>query len=190
MPTSRRFRMPANGNGVFWYSFAVGNVHIAMVSSEHDPSPGSPMGDWLAQNLAAVDRSVTPWLLLGIHRPLVETEAYASDFAVAAGLRAILEPLLLAQKVDAVLSGHYHSFQRSCTCRNLTCVDSGGILHYTTGAAGASLDDITVYPSNYIEKTILGRYGYSIVTTNATSMTLQFYANDVDVPVDEVTLTK
>ena len=73
VPTSRRFRTPATGNGVFWYSFAVGNVHIAMLSSEHDPSPGAPMGNWLAQDLAAVDRAVTPWLLVGIHRPLVET---------------------------------------------------------------------------------------------------------------------
>ena len=46
MPTARRFRTPANGNGVFWYSFAVGNVHVAMISSEHDPNPGAPMGDW------------------------------------------------------------------------------------------------------------------------------------------------
>jgi acid phosphatase type 7 len=51
MPTSRRFRVPETGNGVFWYSFEVGNVHVAMISSEHDPSPGSPLGDWLAADL-------------------------------------------------------------------------------------------------------------------------------------------
>ena len=39
-----------------------------MISSEHDPSPGEPLGDWLAADLAAVDRTVTPWLLVGIHR--------------------------------------------------------------------------------------------------------------------------
>ncbi len=108
MPTSRRFRTPATGNGVFWYSFAVGSVHVAMLSSEHDPSPGAPMGDWLAEDLAAVDRAVTPWLVVGIHRPLYETENYPGDFAVAAGLRKIMEPLLLAQKVDVVVAGHYH----------------------------------------------------------------------------------
>jgi len=35
-----------------------------MISSEHDPSPGSPMGDWLVEDLAAVDRFVaqfSPW---------------------------------------------------------------------------------------------------------------------------------
>lgn len=137
-----------------------------MISSEHDPSPGAPLGDWLAADLAAVDRSVTPWLLVGIHRPIVETEMYPSDYAVgaptalylslplsigtlspvpsspttAAGLRAILEPLLLRYSVDAVLAGHYHSFQRSCAMAALQCVPEGGIVHYTTGAAGAGLD--------------------------------------------------
>ena len=103
--------MPESGNSVFWYSFEAGNVHIAMISSEHDCNPGTPLGDWLAADLAAVDRKITPWLLIGIHRPLVETELYAGDFAVAAGLRAILEPLLLRYNIDVVLSGHYHSFQ-------------------------------------------------------------------------------
>ena len=72
----RRFRMPANGNGVFWYSFSVGNVHVAMISSEHDPTPSAPMGAWLVKDLAAVNRSETPWVFVNIHRPLVETEKY------------------------------------------------------------------------------------------------------------------
>jgi len=188
---ARRFRMPATGNGVFWYSFAAGNVHVAMLSSEHDPSPGAPMGDWLAQDLAAVDRAATPWLVVGIHRPLVETEAYAGDFAVAAGLRAILEPLLLRFRVNVVVAGHYHSFQRSCAMANLTCVEEGGVVHYTTGAAGASLDEVALYPSSYIEKTILGKWGYSVVDApNATAMRLTFFDNADDAVGDDVWITQ
>lgn len=193
MPTSRRFRVPETGNGVFWYSFEVGNVHVAMISSEHDPSPGSPLGDWLAADLLAVDRALTPWLLLGIHRPLVETEQYASDYAVAAGLRAILEPLLLRARVDVVLAGHYHSFQRSCAMANLQCVAKGGIVHYTTGAAGAGLDggDACCYNSSYIDRTILQTYGYSIVSApNASAMSLTFFANVNDSAIDQVWLYK
>lgn len=103
VPTAARFRSPENGNGVFWYSFEVGNVHIAMLSSEHDPSLGAPMGDWLRADLASVDRTVTPWLLVAIHRPLYETEQYPSDFAVAQGFRGLLEPALLEAGVDVVV---------------------------------------------------------------------------------------
>lgn len=193
VPTSRRFRMPANGNGVFWYSFSVGPVHVIMISSEHDPSPGSPMGNFLAQDLAAVDKSVTPWVLVGIHRPLVETENYPGDFAMAAGLRTILEPLFLQAGVDVVLSGHYHSMMRSCRMANLSCVpDSSvpGMIHYTTGAAGAGLDDVGLIPSSYIEKSIEGKWGYSVMTANATHLTLEFHENTDDAILDTVTLSK
>ena len=128
----------SGGNGVFWYGFSVGNVHVAMVSSEHDPSPDAPMGAWLVKDLAAVDRAQTPWVIVGIHRPLVETEAYPGDFAVAAGLRRILEPLLLRERVDVVVAGHYHSFQRSCACVNLTCVASGASLRDSDGTSISS----------------------------------------------------
>jgi len=62
----------------------------------------------------------------------VETEAYPGDFAVAAGLRGILEPLLLEFGVDVVLAGHYHSFQRTCRMAALKCVspeEGPGIVH-------------------------------------------------------------
>ena len=191
VPTARRFRTPGNGNGVFWYSFSVGNVHIAMISSEHDPSPGSPLGDWLIQDLASVDRSVTPWVLVGIHRPLYETEQYADDYLVAQHLRQIMEPYLLRYGVDVVLAGHYHSFQRTCAVANLTCVKTGGIVHYTTGAAGASLDAVTLYPSDYIENTILGVYGYSVVSApNASALRLSFFANEDDSIRDDVWIYK
>jgi hypothetical protein len=192
VPVARRFRAPQTGNGVFWYSFSAGPVHVAMLSSEHDPSPGAPMGDWLAGDLAAVDRAATPWVLVGIHRPLYETEQYAGDFAVAAGLRKIMEPLLLSAGVDVVVAGHYHSFQRTCRVANLTCVAEGqpGVVHYTTGAAGAGLDEVNLYPSAYVEKTILGVFGYSVLEANGTTLALRFYKNADDSLLDEVVLSK
>lgn len=196
VPTARRFRAPDTGNGVFWYSFDAGLVHVAMVSSEHDPAPGAPMGDWLRADLAGVDRAATPWVLVGIHRPLYETEDYPGDAAVAAGFRGLLEPALLASRVDVVVAGHYHSFQRSCALANLTCVDPAaggqhGVVHYTSGAAGASLDATTVTPSHYIEKTILGSFGYSVVAVpNATAMRLTLFLNDGNDVGDDVWLVK
>ena len=164
-----------------------------MVSSEHDPAVGAPMGDWLIADLASVDRSVTPWLILGIHRPLYETEQYAGDFAVAAGLRGLMEPYLLKYGVDVVVAGHYHSFQRSCRVANLTCVGPSepGVVHYTTGAAGAWLDATELYPSNYIDATILGQYGYSMAhAPNATALRLTFFLNVNNTIGDDVWITR
>jgi len=184
--------MPASpgSNGVFWYSFTSGNVHVAMISSEHDPSPGAPMGAWLAADLAAVDRAAVPWLFVGIHRPLVETEQYPSDYAVANGLRGILEPLLLEQRVDAVLAGHYHSFMRTAPIAGLKRTP-GAPVHYTTGAAGASLDNAPLYPSDYIEKYDGDHFGYSIIdAVNATHCRLSWYWNQDDSLQDDAWLVK
>lgn len=193
VPTSRRFRTPATGNGVFWYSFNAGPAHIAVLSSEHDPSPSAPMGAWLLADLAAVDRSVTPWLLVFIHRPLYETEQYEGDYLMAAGLRGLMEEYLLRFGVNAVIAGHYHAYMRTCPLVNGTCVTQAqgdgprGIVHYTTGAAGMSLDDPAgLYPSTYVDKYIQGRYGYSVVTiANATALHLEFHDNEDDSVTDD-----
>lgn len=61
---------------------------------------------------------------------------------------------------------------------------------YTTGAAGAGLDGTSLYPSDYIEKTILGKWGYSVLHANASTLTLEFHENADDEVLDFVALTK
>ena len=192
VPTARRFAMPAStkSNGVFWYSFSSGVVHVAMISSEHDPSASAPMGAWLAADLAAVNRTQTPWVVLGIHRPMYETEEYAGDFAVANGLRGILEPLLLQFSVDVVIAGHYHSFYRTCQVADGVCTP-GAPVHYTTGAAGQTLDNAPLYAGyKYVEKYDGDNFGYSVVTVNETAMRLQWFHNADNSLQDDVTITK
>ena len=46
------------GGNKMWYSFDWGNVHVAMMDSEHDWQVGSNQHSWLEADLAAVDRLV------------------------------------------------------------------------------------------------------------------------------------
>ena len=50
-----------------WYSFDVGNAHIAMLSDYHD---FKSQVKWLDRDLAAVDRSQTPWVIVNVHAPV------------------------------------------------------------------------------------------------------------------------
>jgi hypothetical protein len=45
---------------------------------------GSPQWEWLLSDLRAVNRSVTPWVLFGGHRPLYVDSDYAGDVEVTA----------------------------------------------------------------------------------------------------------
>lgn len=48
-----------------WYSFNTGNVHFLILDSERPTQHGSPQHSFAAADLAAVNRSVTPWIVVG-----------------------------------------------------------------------------------------------------------------------------
>lgn len=71
------------------------------------------------------------------------------------------------------------------------CVADGGILHYTNGAAGHSLETAGDYDSKVRVKSIVGDYAYTIVDApNATALGLTLYLNKDDSVADEVWLYK
>jgi Purple acid Phosphatase, N-terminal domain/Calcineurin-like phosphoesterase len=113
VPISKRFSMPASGNGVFWYSYDCGLVHTVVLSSEHDLSSGAPQREWLEKDLRNTDRAVTPWLIVEAHRPFYEGEKIWSENSVGISMRLEMEDLLYDYDVDVVIAGHYHAYHRT-----------------------------------------------------------------------------
>lgn len=178
---------------MFWYSFEVGNVHVAVISSEHDPSPGSEMGDWLEDDLLGVDRAATPWVVLATHRPYIFTQKSTAEQKMAVGLTQIVEPLLAKAKVDLVFAGHIHSFQRTCAMFNYSCTKPGehGTVHYMNGAAGHPFSTSAPFPSTYMENTILSVHGYTVFTApNATHLHMEFFGNTNNTVLDDTWLVQ
>jgi hypothetical protein len=96
--------------GDFFWSVNWGNVHIVMLSSESDYSATSPQIKWLQSDLAAVDRTVTPWVIALWHRPW-----YCSNHAhqgEGEQMRLTIEPVLNQHSVDIVFNGHVHAYER------------------------------------------------------------------------------
>ena len=52
------------------YSFDVGNMHVVMMLTELPCGAGSAQYEWLQADLATVNRSLTPWLVVTGHRPM------------------------------------------------------------------------------------------------------------------------
>ena len=50
------------------YSVNVGNVHVIVFSTEHDFLTGSDQYNWMAADLEAVNRTLTPWVIVTGHR--------------------------------------------------------------------------------------------------------------------------
>lgn len=146
VPPHYRFHMPDSGNSVWWYSFDYGTVHFVMMSTEHNFTAGSRQYQWLESDLASVDKSVTPWIILAGHRPMYCSIDFPSDYQVSLYMQKALEELFHKFRVDLGLYGHYHSYERSCRVYKHKCTNDG-MVHIVVGTAGASMDG---YPSRSV----------------------------------------
>jgi len=144
-----------------WYSWAAGLMTIVVWSSAHDFTIGSEQWLWLNTTLAAVDREITPWLLVTTHRPMyLSAEADDSTRPFWQNSRMFvqhLESLYVKYNVTFTMSGHHHSTQRSCSTINYTCAqhsitavdgfseyqDPELPIHWLIGNTGANPDNIT-----------------------------------------------
>ena len=74
---AKRFHMPnptspaPPGLDQTWWSVDFGPVHFTVISTEHQFNVTSPQYDWIQQDLAKVDRTRTPFLLLAGHRSVL-----------------------------------------------------------------------------------------------------------------------
>eukprot|EP00736_Rhodelphis_marinus_P011284 Rmarinus@m.27937 len=194
VPVFHRFASPTNGHGVYWYSFDYAGVHVIQMSTEHDFLPGSVQYQWMEEDLASVDREVTPFIVFTGHRPMYNCEMYASDFKVANHIREAFENLLVEHGVDVALWGHYHSYQRTCRVNDNKCSmddDPDGVVHITIGAAGAHLDGVDLYPVEWEKYT---EYTFGIVRVIADpiqgDLLVEFVRNDDGEVRDFVRLAK
>jgi len=175
-------------NGVFWYSFEEGGVHVVMLSSEHDWTVGSRQYAWLAADLGSVDKRATPYIVLATHRMLYTTQGHEeADYNVSLHFRAQLEPLLRRYKVDLVLVGHQHSYERVCAAFAGTCVPPGerGTTHMVVGSAGATLEKGPFDPrlGNFSLKHA-NAFGYVRLHANASRMRIEFVRTNAHRPGD------
>ena len=190
----RRWTSPNNGNGIFWYSFDYGAVHVVQMSTEHDWTRGSAQYNWLKADLAAVNRSVTPWIVLTGHRMMYTTQMpKGGDYIVSQHMQAELGDLLYAARVNLMLTGHQHSYERTCPVYNGKCVENGqATVQIVVGSAGAALEDggfsSSLGPWSIVHEDA-NAYGYCRITATMDSMDVEFVQNVDGTVFDSVSLT-
>lgn len=126
------FSLPQNAEGgggpsgsEMYYSFDYGNVHFVGLDSDgiednqyrlYDTL--GPQVKWLKKDLAA---NRQPWTIVFFHHPPYTRNSHDSDSEEELKLiRQNLTPILERYKVDVVLSGHSHLYERSRPMRGHT----------------------------------------------------------------------
>lgn len=220
---TQRFRnMPSNSGTLtfpefgtvpnnWWYSWDDGLVHFVAISTEvyfdyHDMVPEQYR--WLEKDLAAVNRSKTPWVVVHGHRPLYcscdeDCDAPATTNRMGLQLpdgtfKYGLEQLFYQHGVDFYIAGHEHDYERmydvapgydaatpwlsGATTRST--VDPPATTYIVTGSAG-NIEDHESFsrpaPSRSAKR--LNTYGWSKMTVyNASHILWQQIQTDTAAP--------
>ena len=118
------------GTKQLYYSYNVGDWHIAALNSEADTAAGSVQLQWLQSDLAAHPNSC---VLAYWHKPLF------SSGTLHGGTSAV-KPFwdaLYAAKADLVLVGHEHNYERFAKQSPTGVADPNGIREFVIGTGGA-----------------------------------------------------
>ncbi len=113
------FSLPKNGESgglasgtEKYYSFDRANVHfICLDSMSSGRTTNSAMAQWLANDLAT---TVQEWIIVFFHHPPYTKGSHNSDAETELiEIRQNILPILEANGVDLVMSGHSHCYERS-----------------------------------------------------------------------------
>ncbi|MCU1440494.1 MAG: hypothetical protein JWP85_1491 [Rhodoglobus sp.] len=156
---------------------------------------GTPRYNWTAAAIDGARSSNIPWVVVGMHKPCLSMGAYNCDPGSA------LINLLVSKKVDLVLHGHEHLYQRthqlsqSGACSTIvpgtftaaciadsdgTMVKGAGTVFATVGTGGVPFRDINTsdteagYFAKYSALNANPTWGSLDVTVTATELSASF----------------
>lgn len=111
----RAYDLPRQGDHN-WYSFDYGDVHfVALDTNEMTGEQAT----WLERDLAATERE---WRIVYGHHPPFSSGQHGST----ASFRELFGPILERHRVDLVLSGHDHDYERVSPQNGVHYVVTGG----------------------------------------------------------------
>lgn len=131
--------VPGNGGSAFpgtYFSFDYGPVHFIVLNTQWEefdslrPGLFAEQRAWLRRDAAA---SQKPWKIVLMHKDIIEADLPPQNELSDTGRR--LMPLFDELPIDAVLTGHNHTYRRRAPLKNFHR-DPRGILYVCTGVAG------------------------------------------------------
>lgn len=194
-PTNARFPMPVPSHNQFsgWYSFDMGPVHFITINTELEVAPGSDQYDFITDDIAQMNRSETPWLVMMGHRPMY----YVRDDVSAIDPHfQVLESLMYENKVDLFLVGHVHNALVTCPVYNGTCAKSmdedlfQGTVHVCVGNGGMSLDKVPKTAPAWGDF-MASDWGYATLdVANKTHLTMSLFEDSTNVELYSFSLKR
>jgi hypothetical protein len=191
--------------GEEWYSFDYGNAHFVVLNDSVADSSviAGSQATWLRADLAAVDRSVTPWIIVSHHRSFYTCR---STHSPATNLRTAWQPIFDEFAVDFVVNGHNHVYERSLPIRGLLEGEGqlaaagpngiptheagrpSGTIYLVSGGAGAPLYDVSdECPTTFVANAV---HHYLLFEFEGTTVNFRALNPLTETVLDSFTYTK
>ena len=171
------FNLPAPE---FHYKFTWGDADFFAIDSNKPLILGEGQLAWLEKELAA---SKAKWKFCYHHHPCYSSDSddYGKTFngqKSTFGTEKLrqLSSLYEKHKVDMVLNGHIHAYERTFPIKD-NKVDDSGVVYLTSGGFGAGLENFTPTPSFF---KAANRVDYHLVLFSIHGNSLQLHAYDKD----------
>ena len=206
-------------NSPKYYSYNHSNIHFISLDSYGSlNNAGSAMRTWLQNDLAA---NTQKWIIVYFHHAPYSKGSHDSDLEIELiDMRNNIAPLLESYKVDLVLAGHSHSYERSFLIRNhfgdesaftaANKVNGGsgilptpyyksnsngfiGTVYSVVGCSGQSIGGTSAdYPHNAMYKSDVATYGSMVIDINGDTLNAKLVTNNLVTPtlLDQFTIIK
>lgn len=204
-PFFDNFTMPKQGEAgglpsgtEAYYSFNYANIHFVCLESNDASfrSSTGAMANWLRADLAA---NTQRWTIVYFHHPPYSKGSHNSDqSSELVGMRTNIVPILESFKVDLVLSGHSHAYERSMMIRghyglestfnaSTMAVNSGsgifpspytksnyGTVYTVCGVSGVREGTSSGWPHNAMYASTVSYYGSLVIDVNGDRLDTKF----------------
>lgn len=123
---------PLPGNG-HWYAFSRNGVRFIVLDTESDTARTPAQLRWLEDELASDASRYAEFRVVTFHRPPFSNRWHSksSTYDGETWVRQFIVPVLTRHKVDLVVAGHAHAYQRR---------EVDGVHYVVVGGAGGALD--------------------------------------------------
>ena len=164
----------------YYYSYRYGNAEFFVLDSNRIMESGSEQFQWLEKELM---KSEATWKFVIHHHPPYTSEEndYGSSWTEPSlhgdPKSKPLIPLYEKYKVDFVLSGHLHTYERTWPLKNGKIDLQNGVRYLIAGGGGGSLEDFAPIPVWFSNKIYL-KHHYTMF--HIFENHIQFRAIDID----------
>jgi hypothetical protein len=131
----RYVHLPGNER---WYSYDVGPVHLVALDFRSEKEAEEQFAFARKDLMTAA----APWKVVFLHYPVFNIGGHGTGWGHAAYL-----PLFHEAKVDLVMAGHSHIYERFRPIAGAAGADTWPITHITTGGGGAPLYATYTHPA-------------------------------------------